>query len=54
MISPCKVHILTNFVNWRNLGFSRLKDEGFLGQGKGFLETLPKKSAVAVNLANLP
>ena len=39
---------------WDSDHISRLKDEGFLGQGKGFLETLPKKSAAAVNLANLP
>ena len=39
---------------WDSDHISRLKDEGFLGQDKGFLETLPKKSAVAVNLANLP
>ena len=59
MISPCKMHILKNFVkNYRtNLGsdqISRLKDEGFLGQDRGFLGTLLKKTAVAENLANLP
>ena len=59
VISPCKIHILKNFVkNYRtNLGsdqISRLKDEGFLGQDRGFLGTLLKKTAVAENLANLP